>query len=223
MGHSGLCQDRRMVHAIKVTLRRIIGARRARAMRIFLTGLPTEDRFITADPRCPHPEWRHSRDREATEVEVTEAVRGLVRALQPEYVIETGTATAQTTIAIGEALRRNGHGHLVSVEVNAFLVRHARHLCRGLPVEVVERPSLEFTPTQPIDFAWLDSLPEIRHLEFRRYYPHMHSRTIVGFHDTGPMHPVRGFLDELEAEGLLRTLDFPTPRGFTLAKINAGS
>jgi hypothetical protein len=188
-------------------------------LKVKTRGLETEDRFLPADERCPHPEWWHSRDRDATETEVTDAVRGLIRALQPEYVVETGTATAQTTIAIGEALRRNGHGRLISLEVDRSLVRHARELCRGLPVEIGEKSSLDFTPEAPLDFVWFDSVPEIRHLEFRRYYPFMHAATVVGFHDTGPMHPVRGFLDELEDEGLLRTLDFPTPRGFSLGRV----
>lgn len=157
-------------------------------------------------------------DPEATEIEVTAAVAGLVRALQPEYVVETGTHAAQTTIAIGEALRSNGHGRLVSLDVVPEFVEHARDLCRGLPVEVRCQPSTEFTPDQPIDFAWLDSLTDIRHTEYRRFYPHMHSKTIVGFHDTGPKHPTRGYIDQLEAEGVLKAIDLPSARGWTLAQ-----
>jgi hypothetical protein len=182
-----------------------------------------ESRWIAPNDHCPHPEWWHSTDFNATEIEVTAAVQGVVRALQPDYVVETGTASAQTTIAIGLALRKNGHGRLVSLEIDPRLVEHGRQLCRRLPVEIRQQSSLDFIPDHLIDFAWLDSLPEIRHLEFRRYYPYMHRRTIVGFHDTGPFHPTRGFVDEIEQEGLVKTIDFPTPRGFSLGRVQTGA
>ena len=154
----------------------------------------------------------------ATEIEVTDAVAGLIRALQPEYVIETGTASAQTTVAIGKALRRNGHGQLVSLEIDPKHVAHGRELCKGLPVEVRQQSSLEFEPARPIDFAWFDTDTAMRHSEFLRYRPFMHAKTVVGFHDTGPRHPTRGHLDKLEADGLLKTIDLPSARGFSLGQ-----
>ena len=201
--------------------RRVLGARRARAVRERLQGEAglRESRFAPPREHCPNPQWWHTVDVEATEFEVTEAVAGLVRALQPEYVVETGTASAQTAIAIGKALRANGHGRLVTLEVDSDLVRHGRALTRGLPVEVRHQPSLEFTPEHPVDFAWLDSLTHLRHLEYRRYYPHMHARTIVGFHDTAAHHPTRAYIDELESEGVVKAIDLPSPRGFTLGQV----
>jgi len=161
-------------------------------------------------------------DVDATEIEVTAGVAGIIRALQPEYVVETGTASAQTTIGIGKALRRNGHGRLVSLEVVPEHVDHARQLCKGLPVDVRLQSSLDFVPEQRIDFAWFDSLTHMQHSEYRRYHPYMHARTIVGFHDTGPQHPTRAYIDALEAEGLLKAIDLPSARGFTLGQAIVG-
>jgi predicted O-methyltransferase YrrM len=181
---------------------------------VFARGLipRREGGFTPARDDCPHPEWWSAIDRDSTEREVTALVAGFVRGLQPEYVIETGTAFAQTTRAIGRALKKNGHGRLVSLEVNAKRVRQARRLCARLPVDVVERSSLEFEPERPVDFAWFDSLPELRVAEFRRYRPWMHAGTVVGFHDTTVL-AEKIKLEQLEDEGLLRCLRLPTPRG----------
>src|SRR4051794_12477245 len=61
-----------------------------------------EDRRVAPSDECPHPEWWTSIDSDSsTEREVTHLIAGLVRGLQPHYIIETGTAFAQTTRAIG--------------------------------------------------------------------------------------------------------------------------
>jgi hypothetical protein len=80
---------------------------------------------------------------------------------------------------------------------------------------------LEFTPEQPIDFAWFDTVTDMRHTEYRRYHPHMHARTIVGFHDTAPFHPTRGYIDEIEAEGIVQD-DRPDDRPGLHARAGAG-
>lgn len=82
---------------------------------------------------------------------------------------------------------------------------------------------MEFTPEEPVGFAWFDSLFELRVPEFRRYLPHMHSRTIVGFHDTAHEDPsASGFREGLASlvnEGLMRMIELPTPRGVTFAQV----
>ena len=219
-GHeTSVWQGGLMSLAIKIA-RHVLGARRARAVRMWRMGEKglRESRFAPPRDHCPRPDWWHSMDADATEIEVTAAVSGLIRALQPEYVIETGTASAQTTLAIGRALKRNGHGRLISLDIVEANVEHGRHLCAGLPVEVRLQSSLEFTPDQPIDFAWFDTVTDMRHTEYRRYHPYMHARTIVGFHDTAPFHPTRAYLDELEAAGILKAIDLTTARGFSLGQ-----
>lgn len=141
---------------------------------------------------CPHPERWHAHDGMATEVEVLELVAAFVRATQPDLVVETGTHRGFGAEAIGEALLRNEHGHLITLELNPVLV-----------------------PPAPIDFAWFDSEPEIRTAEFEAFRPHMHARTVVGFHDTHPRHLYRPQLDDLG----IQLLDLPTPRGVTFGRV----
>lgn len=143
-----------------------------------------------------------------------------VRALQPETVLETGSAFGQTAEAIGRALAANGHGRLVTIEPDTHRAQATVDRCVGLPVLVRVCSSLDYVPEDALDFAWFDSLLELRPREFRRYLPFLSSRAVVGFHDTGPQHPVRQSLDPLVASGVLPPpLYLPTPRGVCFARI----
>lgn len=177
-----------------------------------------EDVFTSPRLDCPHPEYWTATDGDSTEIEVTGLVAAFVRALQPETVLETGTAFGQTAEAIGRALQANGHGQLISLEPDPERAALARQRCQGLPVVILEAPSLSHTPNRPIDFAWFDSLLHLRADEFRRFRPWMHRRTVVGFHDTGPQHPVRRLLADLP----LFPLYLPTPRGVCFARVHGG-
>lgn len=178
----------------------------------------SEARFTAPRPDCPHPEWWHSDDEDSTEREVTELVAAFVCALQPELVVETGSAWGQTAEAIGRALDDNGHGRLVTLEPDPDRARATAVRCEGLPVDVVVRASLDWMPNGPVGFAWFDSLIELRADEFRRYLPWLRG-SIVGFHDAGPHHHLRPDLDRLAAEGLMRPIYLPTPRGACFAEV----
>lgn len=179
-----------------------------------------ESTFTKSRPDCPHPERWHAVDDQSTELEATALVAAMVTALQPDFVVETGTCIGRTTAAIGTALKLNGQGNLVSLEVDPQKIAAARSRCRRLPVDILHMSSMDYTPDRPIDFAFFDSLARLRHQEFERYFPWMHNRTVVGFHDTGPHHPVRSSLLPLEEDGLLISpLYLPTPRGIMFARV----
>ncbi len=167
---------------------------------------------------CPAPGYWHADDGQATEREVTELVAAFVRALQPEVVTETGTWRAQTTEAIGLALRRNGHGHLYAVEIDPDLARLARQGCTGLPVTVVTGDSLQWEPPTGIGFAWVDG-SERRDLEIEHLLPCLLPGAIVGIHDTAPHQPDRGKLRLLEERGALRVITLRTPRGVSFVEV----
>lgn len=191
----------------------------------------TEARFTSPHEACPNPTWWHAPDSESTEVEVSELIGALVRAIQPEYVIETGTAFGYTTAAIAGALERNGHGRLVTLEIDQERLQQAIGRVAevaGLPASVrVDfrlMSSLEFTPEHPIGFALFDSLYELRAREFRRYHPWMLPGTICAFHDwtsglRGHYMDVRASIEELRMEGLLAPVYVPTPRGLAICEV----
>lgn len=194
---------------------------------------PTEASFTAPHPACRNPEWWHAPDAHSTEVEVTELVAALVRAIQPEFVVETGTGLGFTARAIAEALSHNGHGNLVSLEVDAG--RHATAVERmgsllrssGGPADLVLMSSLEWNPSgRGIDFAWFDSLYELRAREFRHYYGlgALSQGSIVGFHDwtsglRGHYLDMRDEIEGLRKQELLVPIYIPTPRGVCLAEV----
>lgn len=181
-----------------------------------------ESRFTPSRPDCLHPDHWHSNDADSAEFEVTELVAAFVRALQPEFVIETGTAWGQTAEAIGKALKANGHGELVTLDVDHDRVRFSDMRCIGLPVICLEIPSLNYVPVDRVDigFAWFDSLVPLRSKEFMHFYKWMTpGKTIVGFHDTGPQHGLKPSIEELRRSGLLTPIYLPTPRGVGFAQV----
>lgn len=184
---------------------------------------PTEDLFTPARPDCPNPGRWHAPDSDSAECEVAELVAGLVRALQPDFVLETGTAWGWTTRAIAGALEANGHGRLVSLDVDETRLQAAANLLHDTTADVslVLESSLDYTPPCPIDFAWLDSLFELRAAEFRRYRDlgALRPGAVVAFHDAGPHYPVRADVLDLAAWGLLRPMFLPTPRGVAICEV----
>lgn len=171
-------------------------------------------------PDCEHPEWWHSDDPQSTEHEVTELVRAFVRALQPEYVVETGTFIGQTALAIGLALMENGHGVLDTIEYNQDMARMAFETCAkpwDLPVTIEHMSSLDFTPRLPINFAWLDSDPDLRVREFEHFREHFAPGCVIGVHDTGPHQGLLG--EAIRAIPGTVSLQLPTPRGVTFLQV----
>lgn len=170
---------------------------------------------------CPHPDRWHSTDPQSTEVEVSELVGAFVRALQPEYVVETGSCLGQTSAAIIIALYNNGHGRLDTLEPDpqraAFTRNRLARLVYNPPATVLEVASLDFTPVEEIGFAWLDSRMELRVPEFERYRPWMRPGTIVGFHDTAPHHG--GWNGEIGKLPGTRSIQLRTPRGVTFLEV----
>lgn len=177
---------------------------------------------------CRNPERYHSADSDATEEEVTELAAAFIRALQPEIVIETGTYTAQTTVALGQALEKNGHGHLWSLEVLPGLVRSAKVKCAKLPVTIVHSKSMDWLPGfveeigKPVDFMWCDSEAErVREVEF--ILPYMRPHAIIGVHDSAIEDWRWPFYQEMKPlfeSGKLTPITLRTPRGVTFAQVN---
>lgn len=193
--------------------------------------MKTEDRWTPSAPWCPRPEWWHADTADATEHEVTALAVAFVGALHPEVVVETGTNTGQTALAIGKALQGNGHGYLWTLEPDASLASEAESLLSDLPVAVVRERSQDWEPPPGIGFAWIDSGPlaagpaggqdwgALRRDEIARWRHRFAPGAVIGVHDTAPHHPVmRALAPLLEAEGM-QYLNLRTPRGVVLAQV----
>lgn len=181
----------------------------------------TEAEWTAPRDDCPHPEYWHAPDADSAEEEVSALVAAFVRALQPDVVVETGTAWGQTASEIGNALDVNGHGNLHTIEPDVDRAAYARKLVAHLPVVVWEMASLDWVPPtgERIGFAWFDSLLSLRVPEFHAYRPFMAPGAIVGFHDCGPLHGLRGAVEALANAGDIRPIYLPTPRGVMFAEV----
>jgi predicted O-methyltransferase YrrM len=146
-----------------------------------------ESEYTKPREDCPHPEWWHATDCQSTEVEVSELIGSFVRALQPEYVVETGTCAGITAHMIGLALEMNEHGVLDTIEYDAEMVKVAQRLCmERTKVRINHISSLKFEPVQNIDMLFLDSELDLRVAEFHRFKPWLNPGAVIMFHDTGP-------------------------------------
>lgn len=179
--------------------------------------MPTEDTWRPPNAWCQGTHFWHANDDQATEDEVIELVAAFVRALQPEVVVECGTWTGSATVMMGEALLKNGHGHLHAVEIDVNMAERAQRACLGLPVTVIHGSSTAWTPPEGIGFAWVDGATD-RVAELDYLLPHMLPGAIIGVHDTGPLH-VSGRMDQLNAHPRLRVITLRTPRGVSFAEV----
>lgn len=175
-------------------------------------------------PECAEP-WLWSMfDGWTAEVEVIEFLHALVRLLKPRFVLETGTWHGIAATAMGSALRDNGRGRLVSLEVDpeSHAVASERIAAAGLQaqVELVRGASLEYVADETIDMALFDSELQLRGAEFKRFLPRLRDGAIVIFHDTNSAHQVVGAtVADLVAAGDLDAIALPTPRGVTLCRV----
>lgn len=181
-----------------------------------------ENRFFDPTTRCPHPERWHSHDGDSTEVEVTEFIAALVRVLQPDLVVETGTAFGQTALAIGHAILMNGRGDLITFEHDPLRAQYARELIPAtLRVEIIEARSFEWELPQTADIGLLFSdsdmghrVPEVKH--FLRW---MRKGAVVAIHDSNNK-PLKAEVQrQLISRRLLRAIELPTPRGLMLCEV----
>lgn len=173
-----------------------------------------ESRFTASRRDCPFPDRWSSTDPDSTEIEVTMLVAGFVAALQPDLVVETGTAWGQTAKAIGEALAANGQGELVTYEPNGKRADYSADLCADLPVTVIRQESLVGLAglreqQVRVGFAWLDSLLDLREQELWGLKPMLSRKAVVGIHDSAIHIP--GTIRKLRQQWDI--IDLPTPRG----------
>ena len=184
-----------------------------------MTETHCEAEFTHPTERCPNPAYWHTYDAQSTEVEVIEMVAGMIRGLQPEVVLETGTSNGWMANSIGAALNRNGHGILHTFEPHTATWNEAKALVSWREHVVLHNePSMVPWTFGPIDFAWHDSLVDLRRAEFEFYLPHYSDQVVLGFHDTAPHFGTwpKSLAHSLQSNGF-SLIELPTPRGVILA------
>lgn len=140
-------------------------------------------------------ELYHSFDGGATEIEVLNFINALVYLFKPALALESGTAQGHGALAIGEAMLSNGFGVLHTVDLDPSASQRAQTNIARWNANLQDRVEFHVCSTldlvaswngPPFEFAFFDSLVEIRHLEFRALMDRglLSRGAICAFHDT---------------------------------------
>lgn len=183
--------------------------------------------YHRATAECRHPERWHMYDSMTAEAEVLEFLRTLVTTVKPELVVETGSFLGVSTLWMAEGMKANGFGKIVSCEYDPKVFAAAKEKIAGHElagwIELRNESSLEMTVEGTIDLLFVDSDPEIREAEVRRFLPQVRPTGLVLMHDASShLKTVREAAFKLEAEGLLSCVFLPTPRGLVVAQRREG-
>lgn len=176
----------------------------------------------------------HSFNDAGVECETGEFLYGLVRILQPDKILETGTHHGIGAAYLGMGLRDNYSGHLDTLE---FLQPNydtavTRMTTLGLNDFVTCHliDAANFKPPSTYNLILLDTEPQTRFAELIKYWDYLEDGGFVFIHDlhrhmhqipneehgfAWPFGKVPAFIKTLVNSGLIRPMHFPTPRGLT--------
>ena len=175
-----------------------------------------------------------------TEIESLNLLRSFIRLFKPSLVLETGTWNADGTVALGTALKENGFGKLISLEIDCQKAEKAKEKIQRLGlseyVEVINQSSLDFienldTTKYKFDFAFFDSLPSLRPIEFKKFYGRGVLTDLIAFHDTSrlrektyivkrePQDEFVRHLDEIELRYCRGGIEFSLSRGLRILQL----
>ena len=172
------------------------------------------------------------------ECETGEFLYSLVRLLKPANVLETGTHWGIGASYMGMALKKNGIGHLDTVE---FLPEiHAKAIHRIAKMDLIDFVSChlmdvaQFEPKSYYDFILLDTEPQTRFRELIKFYDYLEPGGFMFIHDLHrhmaqvdevhpdhpetpywPWGPIPAAMNSLVVNDMLRPFHFTTPRGLT--------
>lgn len=145
--------------------------------------MPRESDYTAPRPDCPHPEYWEVENNMAAERTVAELVAAFVRAAQPEFVVEIGSHYGQTAELIGRAIRANGHGEFVSLEIDKGMYESATNRCLDVPeATIINIDSLLYIPPKPIDVLFVDGQLK-RVLDIEHFLPYLSPGAIILIHD----------------------------------------
>lgn len=172
-----------------MTVLRRLKAASIELARRYHRAVPSFVDLYAGTPRRPGPIF-------AKEAQVLHA---LTRLLMPETIVEIGIGGAASTLAFAEALRLNGRGQLISIDIDAWLIERARLLLKthGLEghVTIINGRStdaatiarvVERAPRIDVLFIDGDHAFAACRADFDCYGEWLAPSGIVVFHDTAP-------------------------------------
>lgn len=131
----------------------------------------------------------------AIERETAEFLWGFVRLLKPKHILETGTYTGISSLYMGQALKENDFGDLVTLEIENTHKLRAEELWNKAGVSGQVRcqliASLDYMDSRVIksdqvfeyDLLFLDSEPGLRAKEVIQFFPFLRPGGYILIHD----------------------------------------
>ena len=172
------------------------------------------------------------------ECQVGDFLYGFVRMIRPEYIFETGTHFGISSSYMGMALKDNAYGSLTTVEIFKENIQKSEALWEKLGISdyviADNERSLSYELNYEVDILFLDSEPDIRFRELKRFYPFLKEGGFAFIHDTprtlcqgnfNPDHPhlkswpFGDMLPEIQdwvQDHDLQVAHFGTPRGLIM-------
>jgi predicted O-methyltransferase YrrM len=128
-----------------------------------------------------------------TEMEVLNWLHATICLLKPKCVLETGAADGIGTLALASACKSNGFGKVYSVEMDPERCDSLERLLKDNDLreygQVTQSDSLAFLRSTEVtfDFAFFDSMCEIRAQEYSICVEREILQGVAVFHDTSPL------------------------------------
>lgn len=160
--------------------------------------------------------WK-AKDKDATEVEVTEFVASLVRLTKPRVIVETGTYQGQTTLAMLQAIYRNQDkfAAIWTYEIDPIRATRFAETLDSVAAEsiyiIASAINADNCPMD-IDLAFLDSGMRTRQDDIDVVWPRVRPGGIVLIHDASPDRPP-GKVRPRAKPDTYTMFDIATPRG----------
>lgn len=124
-----------------------------------------------------------------TEVEVSEFLYSIIRMLKPNLILETGTHKGISAAFMGQALKDNNKGKLITTEINQAFIDDAKALWNDIGINdyIISHKEhslkLNIDANIRFDILFLDSEPEFRFDEFNRFWPNLIPAGLIIVHD----------------------------------------
>lgn len=170
----------------------------------------------------PSHEWSLTM---STTVENGWMLYGLIRAFKPIYCVETGTHKGLSALFVGAALRDNGYGHLITLDIENH-GQIQKIIDKGLDawVTCLITRSVDFKPLDSVGFLFLDAAHgyEAVQEELSHFQPYLLHGSIIAIDDSR-LNPdeqtaAREFMEAYNSNGF----QLLTSRGLYLIKYGKG-